>query len=457
MSNPSWPGTLPGYVLEQGFGESLAEQVLESPMEVGPAKRRRRYTRNNRVFTASMMMTDSQSASFESFYYTTLIGGTLPFDWVHPRLQTAMTFVFRRPAPKITELKGESRTWSFALEAYTDPSYVTTGITTAAGHGSAVATSLVIAASSGNAAGAGYLNAAAVATTPPPFGSHLAWRFLINSNGGDTQYVTIREAELRTAIGGATATTGGTSFQGGPGSDAGNGVDAPWDGNLNNTWARTISGGYGFFFGYMWSTPKAIIEAAIMASGGRAPVDWKLQWSDDTTNGTDGSWTDAFTAWEPSWDNDASVTDQWRVWPQDFSGGKYKAFRWRFTVANGTFNQIMEIEGHATVGGSQMFTTGAAWAPVAGINGEAYRSFDGNNNDGWYVNASDLPTWVAYGMVTPVLKPAEYSFTINSSAAYTPNAWKLQGSVDGVTWTDLDTRSGITWSTTPQTQTFTVP
>lgn len=160
MSNPSWPGTLPGYVLEQGFGESLAEQVLESPMEVGPAKRRRRYTRNNRVFTASMMMTDSQSASFESFYYTTLIGGTLPFDWVHPRLQTAMTFVFRRPAPKITELKGEIRTWSFALEAYSDPTYATSGITTAAGRGSAVATSLVVAASTGTAAGAGYLNAA---------------------------------------------------------------------------------------------------------------------------------------------------------------------------------------------------------------------------------------------------------------------------------------------------------
>lgn len=121
MANASWPATLPSYVLEQGYGESAADQFLETQMDAGSPKRRRRYTRNNRVFECQIAMDETASEAFETFYDTTLKGGSLPFDWVHPRRRTAMTFQFRHPVPKLTEVTGSKRIWTFALEAMTDP------------------------------------------------------------------------------------------------------------------------------------------------------------------------------------------------------------------------------------------------------------------------------------------------------------------------------------------------
>lgn len=121
MANASWPASLPSYVLEQGYSEQIADQFIETQMEAGSPKRRRRYTRNNRVFTVSMAMDETTSQTFENFYDTTLAGGSLPFDWVHPRRRTTMTFQFRHPVPKLGEVTGSMRVWAFALEAMTDP------------------------------------------------------------------------------------------------------------------------------------------------------------------------------------------------------------------------------------------------------------------------------------------------------------------------------------------------
>lgn len=121
MANPSWPGTLPAYVLEQGYSEQVADQLLETQMDAGSAKTRRRYTRNNRVFTVEIAMDETQSQSFETFFDTTLAGGSLAFDWLHPRRRTTMTFKFRHPVPKLVEVNGSKRVWQCALEALTDP------------------------------------------------------------------------------------------------------------------------------------------------------------------------------------------------------------------------------------------------------------------------------------------------------------------------------------------------
>lgn len=299
----------------------------------------------------------------------------------------------------------------------------------------------------------------ASAAAPAGYGAHKAWRVFINSNNGDTQYCVVRECELRTVAGGATITTGGTAFQGGPGADAGNGVGAPWDGNLTNTWARTIAGGYGFFYGYMWATPKSIVEVGIYADGLRAPVDWKLQYSDDTTDGTDGTWTDAFTAWERSWDT-VTNADSWRSWPQDFSGGKYKAFRFLVSANNGDrYCAMTEAEIHATIGGADFSNSSGCFGSTNDINAEPYRLWDNSNSFRWIVDTTVggiLPAYSATALATPAAKPAEYALTNTDGSARGWAAWKLQGTVDGAAWTDLDNRSAITWLATTQTQTFAV-
>ena len=99
---PTWPANLPQFVNEAGYSESLEDQTIESSMDTGSAKVRRRFTAAFRKFSVSLTMDPTQAAAFETFYLTTLQGGSLPFDWVHPRTRVAKTFRFRKPAPQVT-------------------------------------------------------------------------------------------------------------------------------------------------------------------------------------------------------------------------------------------------------------------------------------------------------------------------------------------------------------------
>lgn len=94
MTNPIWPVGLPQDVLTDGYGESMADLVLRSQMDAGPAKQRRRFTAGVKTHSIAVAVTRAQVATFETFYYTTLGGGALPWDWTHPRLQTTVTFRF---------------------------------------------------------------------------------------------------------------------------------------------------------------------------------------------------------------------------------------------------------------------------------------------------------------------------------------------------------------------------
>lgn len=115
MAYPNWPSTLPEYVLEQGFSEQMPDQLLQTSMEAGRSKTRRRYSTNNPAFTVSIAMTLAQRAIFEDFIDDDLVGGSLPFTWVHPLHRTAANFQLRKPMPKWT-VRGEAHIVSFGME-----------------------------------------------------------------------------------------------------------------------------------------------------------------------------------------------------------------------------------------------------------------------------------------------------------------------------------------------------
>lgn len=99
---PSWPTLLPAFVIESGYQETLEDQTIETSMDTGPAKIRRRFTTAVRRFQVTVQMTPEEADIFETFYLDTLAGGSLPFDWVHPRTRVAKSFRFRKPAPVVT-------------------------------------------------------------------------------------------------------------------------------------------------------------------------------------------------------------------------------------------------------------------------------------------------------------------------------------------------------------------
>jgi hypothetical protein len=80
-----WPSGLPSIVLEEGYAERWAENVIRSPMDVGPAKLRRRSTAAVRRTTAVQLLTTAQVATLKTFYDTTTAYGSLSFDFTDAR------------------------------------------------------------------------------------------------------------------------------------------------------------------------------------------------------------------------------------------------------------------------------------------------------------------------------------------------------------------------------------
>jgi hypothetical protein len=98
----------------------MADQTAETQMDAGPAKIRRRFTTNTTRYQLSVAMDQTQLATFETFYYTTLQGGSLSFDWVEPVTRVAQTFRFRKPVPSQRAImSGNVTLVSFNLECLT--------------------------------------------------------------------------------------------------------------------------------------------------------------------------------------------------------------------------------------------------------------------------------------------------------------------------------------------------
>ena len=81
---PTWPLTLPQKPLTEGYREAPVAGAIRSPMEMGPAKQRRRFTGNLITITCVFDLTVAQKATLDTFWFTTLGCGAAAFDWAHP-------------------------------------------------------------------------------------------------------------------------------------------------------------------------------------------------------------------------------------------------------------------------------------------------------------------------------------------------------------------------------------
>jgi hypothetical protein len=87
---PDWPGTLDVKPLIDAYDERAPNLLLRTPMDSGPAKVRRKLSNNSRFVTVELNLDDSQLTTFDDFFMTTILGGALSFNWVHPRTGTAI-------------------------------------------------------------------------------------------------------------------------------------------------------------------------------------------------------------------------------------------------------------------------------------------------------------------------------------------------------------------------------
>ena len=80
-----WPATLPQKFNEEGYSEGMGKNLIRSNMDAGPAKVRRRTTSAVRPMSGTMQMTSTQLQDLVEFYETTIMHGSLPFEFPNPR------------------------------------------------------------------------------------------------------------------------------------------------------------------------------------------------------------------------------------------------------------------------------------------------------------------------------------------------------------------------------------
>jgi len=93
----TWPATLP----QKQFAGSLSVKALDQRVIFQPDRGepvvRAAYSATVRQLTFSQVLDDDQLATLETFYFTTLKGGSLQFDWADLYPSGTQTYTFSEP------------------------------------------------------------------------------------------------------------------------------------------------------------------------------------------------------------------------------------------------------------------------------------------------------------------------------------------------------------------------
>lgn len=92
-----WPVSLPQSFLIRGFSEEIPDTSITTQMQSGVSKKRQLYTGASNPISGNLYMTSAQTSTLDTFYNSTLQGGSLKFTWTHPRTGATETFRFRGP------------------------------------------------------------------------------------------------------------------------------------------------------------------------------------------------------------------------------------------------------------------------------------------------------------------------------------------------------------------------
>lgn len=85
-------------------------------------------------------------------------------------------------------------------------------------------------------------------------------------------------------------------------------------------------------------------------------------------------------------------------------------------------------------------------------------AFDGSNSSKWNSGATGVAAWLQYDFGTNITwAVTRYDITSADTTNRDPKDWTFEGSIDGVNWTVLDTRTNQTFSSRGQTRQFTLP
>lgn len=115
MSDILWPSSLQQLVEQSSFGLDTGESVIRSQMDIGPAKIRRRFTKQIDNLNVSIQVTSTQYTTLVDFYRVDLNGGVNQFVFNHP-ITGSPVYIRFVAAPKFKSLGGSQFEASMAWE-----------------------------------------------------------------------------------------------------------------------------------------------------------------------------------------------------------------------------------------------------------------------------------------------------------------------------------------------------
>ena len=117
----NWPSTLPQSFQQSSYSESPQSGLIRTNMDSGPPKVRRRFTALVTTYKGSMILTNTQVATFKSFFTSTIKYGSLSFNFPDPTnlLSTIEVLLKANDPPYNLVPDGETLDWmiSFELES----------------------------------------------------------------------------------------------------------------------------------------------------------------------------------------------------------------------------------------------------------------------------------------------------------------------------------------------------
>jgi len=95
---PSWPASLPTWLIDSSYQEEPPERTIESRMDAGPAAVRRRFTAGETAISGRIPLSAAEKTTLDTFFRDELKSGALTFDRAHPVTGEVKTFRMRRPS-----------------------------------------------------------------------------------------------------------------------------------------------------------------------------------------------------------------------------------------------------------------------------------------------------------------------------------------------------------------------
>jgi gliding motility-associated-like protein len=208
------------------------------------------------------------------------------------------------------------------------------------------------------------------------------------------------------------------------------------------------------------TTPIAAVEYSITSANDapeRDPKNWTVEGSQDGTN-----WVVLDTRTNESFAT-RGLTKTYTM----SNSTAYKHYRLVITaILNTPSTSLYQMAdwGLKAAGGVDVFAAGGSSSaqyqanhPYSNTNETWDKVFDGNAGTKYLLQRWLGSAWVQWTATTPVLA-AQYTITsANDAPTRDPMNWRLQGSQDGTTWTDLDVKTNETFDTRGQVKTYSIP